>query len=303
MKKMNPEFLFSIVVPTFNRLKVLERSVGSVINQSYSNWELIIVDDGSTDDTVEKAAIFEKEDSRIQFFQRPNSLTKGANTCRNLGINKAKGDYIAFLDSDDFWQPNRLTNLSEFILSTQAKAIYSGASVITENGIEYRKSRAIYSEESIFDFLLDYETYSQTSSMVVYNDISKNLKFNESLQRHQDFDFFIRVGELTAWSFFESNDILVYNDQSKKKVIDFTSCVDFYELHKHKSLKKEKRIGYLNYISESCAKVNPNRKVLDYYKNEFMQENVQLTLRQKFIFRFPYVFQFFFKIKSFIKSN
>ncbi|HQW68045.1 MAG TPA: glycosyltransferase family 2 protein [Flavobacterium sp.] len=92
--------LFSIIIPTYNRSHLLSKTINSLISQTYKNWECIIVDDVSTDDTRTLVEKYSKSDSRFQFYVRENN-PKGASHCRNIGLEKAKGDYIIFLDSDD----------------------------------------------------------------------------------------------------------------------------------------------------------------------------------------------------------
>lgn len=100
--------MISIIVPTFNRQDYILETLDSLLKQSYTDWECIIVDDGSTDDTeifIQKYAL---SDQRFSFYTRPASMKKGANSCRNFGFVKAKGKYIKFLDSDDLLLPDCL---------------------------------------------------------------------------------------------------------------------------------------------------------------------------------------------------
>lgn len=98
----NPEV--SIVIPAYNAAKYIGDSITSVVNQTLSSWELIVVDDGSTDKTTETLSSFAK-DPRITVIRQRNS---GVSAARNTGIDKAKGKYIAFLDADDAWLPSNL---------------------------------------------------------------------------------------------------------------------------------------------------------------------------------------------------
>ena len=109
--------LFSIIVPNFNKDLFIEETIQSVINQSYTNWELIIVDDLSTDNSIKKIEDFTRLDSRISLFVRNNKIG-GGSACRNLGLKMAQGKYIIFLDSDDIitkdFLKNRLLNITKF---------------------------------------------------------------------------------------------------------------------------------------------------------------------------------------------
>lgn len=96
--------LISIIVPIFNREDFLEETFKSVIDQTHLNWELLLVDDESTDNSIGIARTYSVQDARIKFFVR-NRSPKGAPTCRNIGIEKAQGEFIIFLDSDDLLAP------------------------------------------------------------------------------------------------------------------------------------------------------------------------------------------------------
>jgi glycosyltransferase involved in cell wall biosynthesis len=91
----------SIIIPCYNRADLFNETLKSVSNQIYSNWECIVVDDGSTDNSENVALVFCKDDPRYQYHKRPNIKPKGANACRNYGLALCKGEYVVFLDSDD----------------------------------------------------------------------------------------------------------------------------------------------------------------------------------------------------------
>ncbi len=95
----------SVIIPFFNRKNLLEQAIISVLKQSYNNWQLLLVDDGSTDGASKLAKYYASSDRRIIYFKRPSDLPKGAPTCRNIGIEKAQGKYLMFLDSDDLLLP------------------------------------------------------------------------------------------------------------------------------------------------------------------------------------------------------
>lgn len=102
---MNESILISIIIPIYNRENCLNYCIDSVINQEYKNWELLIIDDGSTDRSSEICKAYSQEDSRIKYFYQQN---KGAGAARNLGIEKSSGEWITFVDSDDAIMPEHL---------------------------------------------------------------------------------------------------------------------------------------------------------------------------------------------------
>lgn len=104
--------LISIIVPVYNTEKYLCNCLDSIITQSYNNWEAICINDGSTDDSLNILKKYAEKDKRIKIINQPN---RGLSETRNVGIKKVKGDYIMFLDSDDFWHPETLDILINVI--------------------------------------------------------------------------------------------------------------------------------------------------------------------------------------------
>ena len=117
------EPLVSVITPTYNRWHVLPESVESVLNQTYQNWELIVVDDGSTDETRSVFNDHFGHDARVVFLPIENG---GAAQARNIGARKAKGEYLAFLDSDDLAYPTWLENMVTAILKDDAALVSCG---------------------------------------------------------------------------------------------------------------------------------------------------------------------------------
>ena len=105
--------LVSIIMPSYNCGKYVEETIRSVQAQTYQNWEIIFVDDCSTDDTIRRVSELLEKDSRINLFQ--NNLNSGAAVSRNNALKKAKGRWIAFLDSDDLWEPTKLEKQIKFM--------------------------------------------------------------------------------------------------------------------------------------------------------------------------------------------
>lgn len=110
---LNNIHLVSIVVPAYNAGKYITETIDSVIAQTYTKWELIIVNDGSKDNTPQVLENYSKKDSRISFITKQNT---GVSDTRNTGIEKAKGEFIAFLDADDVWLPHNLEKKINFLL-------------------------------------------------------------------------------------------------------------------------------------------------------------------------------------------
>lgn len=122
--------LVSVIMPSYNTGKYIGKSIESVINQTYSNWELIIVDDCSDDDTEEVVSVF--KDERIKYFK--NAFNSGAAISRNRALREAKGRWIAFLDSDDIWKPTKLEKQLEFMQCNNYFFSYTNYEELDESG-------------------------------------------------------------------------------------------------------------------------------------------------------------------------
>ncbi len=126
----NQKNLVSIITPVYNSSRFLSRMIESVINQTYKNWELIFVDDCSTDNSLEIIKKYQKDDLRINFFTLKNN--SGSGIARNLAIEKANGRFIAFLDSDDVWVNNKLDIQINFMLNNKVNFCHTSYGYIDE---------------------------------------------------------------------------------------------------------------------------------------------------------------------------
>ncbi len=129
--------LVSIITPLYNAAPFIAKTIQSVIDQSYQNWELLIVDDASTDNGPTIVRDFFGNDTRIKFY--PNSLNKGAAHCRNQATTEATGDYIAFLDADDLWHKNKLEKQLKFMQENDCDVSFASYLQIDEQGNSLNK--------------------------------------------------------------------------------------------------------------------------------------------------------------------
>lgn len=135
--------LISCIVPSFNRSQLLKEAIESTLRQTYPHWEMIIVDDKSTDDTAAVAAAYQAKDSRIKYFLNPG---KGVSSARNYGIQKAVGEFIAFLDDDDISLPHRFESQLKAMLKSGNRFMVSGfqsrdrvtGKILSENKLELK---------------------------------------------------------------------------------------------------------------------------------------------------------------------
>src|SRR5690606_6691308 len=134
---MTDKPLISVITPIYNSEKFLETALMSVQNQTYPNWELILIDDASTDGSERIARKFYSEDSRIHYEKL--NVNSGPAVSRNRATEVANGDFIAFLDSDDFWAPDKLEIQLEFMQKNMCDVSYSSYFIVDENGNSLKK--------------------------------------------------------------------------------------------------------------------------------------------------------------------
>ncbi|NAS31637.1 glycosyltransferase [Flavobacteriaceae bacterium R38] len=124
--------LVSIITPAFNSEAYIEETIQSVLNQTYGNWELLIVDDASADNTVKIVNRIAEKDPRIKLFEL--EVNSGAGIARNKAIEEAQGDFIAFLDADDLWKPEKLQKQLFFMEENNASVCYCSYELMDEDG-------------------------------------------------------------------------------------------------------------------------------------------------------------------------
>lgn len=179
--------LVSIIMPVYNRINVIKNAVWSVLNQSYENFELIIVDDCSTDGTRDLIKTF--DDSRIKLVF--NNSNKGPSGARNAGLNIASGKYVAYLDSDNEWDSNYISSVvGAFLDLPDADALYSGQLLYDESNAHPMLIRFGSMNKS----LLNNRNFIDVNCFCHTLDIFKKLGgFNENLKRAEDWDFILKI--------------------------------------------------------------------------------------------------------------
>lgn len=183
---------FSIIMPAFNVAAFIEFSIQSVLAQSIDQFELIIIDDGSSDTTFEIADSF--KDHRIRIIRQKN---RGLGNARNAGINIAIGEYIAFLDSDDIWGINKLKNVLDNLEGSEIGVYYTDVMEFTNDITKAIPSR--YTEPippmATKDLILIYDFIVVSSAVVNANVIREFDGFSEDLFGTEDWDLWIRIGQ------------------------------------------------------------------------------------------------------------
>ena len=198
---MNP--LISIVLPTYNHAKLIGNAIKSIINQSYKKWELIIIDNNSTDNTSKVISEFKSD--KIKVFKINNNGVIA--TSRNFGIKKSTGEWIAFIDSDDIWYSNKLSIVVSFITIHKDHHVFCHDEIM--NNLKTKTKKKLFygpSTKNLYSTMLKYGNKLSTSSTVISKNYieSKNLLFREDLNliTVEDYDFWLLLARSNANFYF-----------------------------------------------------------------------------------------------------
>lgn len=223
--KKNKKIFFSVIIPTYNMADHLMRSVKSVLRQNFKNFEIIIVDNYSNDNTKKK--IKNLKNNKIKFFQINNKGVIGKS--RNLGIKKSKGEWIAFLDADDEWFSNKLKIIKKKIEEYNFDYISNSEIVKTTNNNTKKIWHYGSSRKNCYENFLRYGSVFSTSASVIKKSflINNRILFSEKkiFSSFEDYDFFLNIA-FKEGSFYFLKDVLgrhLFHNQSttlKKKNYD-----------------------------------------------------------------------------------
>ncbi len=183
--------LISVIIPMYNTRDYIEKTVQSVLAQTYKRLEIVIVDDGSTDNGAEIVQKLQKSDSRILYIRQENG---GVSAARNNAIANSSGEYLAFLDSDDLWSAEKLEKQINRIQTTKMEACYCGYQYFcgSEMGKRYPER---YFEGKILEEVIKEKVSVWTSTIVIKKSIASDngISFRAGLNWSEDMDFFCRL--------------------------------------------------------------------------------------------------------------
>ena len=239
--------MFSVIIPTYNRLELLKRAINSVLNQSFQEFEVIVVDDYSSDDTWE----WLKENNDIRIHSYRNNDNKGPSINRNFAVSKSNFDYIAFLDDDDFWYDNHLLSLRDLIISFPDAGLFSNSYIINYGS---KKVKAIHDNKFLDGTTTEFskfECFTNTNSLCAPSAtvIPKNIYlevggFDSDISIAEDIDLQVRIG--LKYSIVHNRKFTVEYDQSTGDHLSLNHINDNNAISFDKYLKEELEYPYLN---------------------------------------------------------
>ena len=269
----------SIVTASYNYAHFINETIQSVIAQTYSNWELIVVDDGSKDNSVDVIQEFCRKDGRIKLFQHENGVNKGLKETVLFGIEQATGDYVAFLESDDIWVENYLEEKVKIAKEfPQAKVIFNdvelfGDEVVIEEYDKYFELNCKFLAKkkyptNLFNGFSFQNLVPTFSCVMVEINALKTADFNSSVQAFMDHwawahlaydnDFYYIDKKLTKWRMHSSSYIEQSEQGNRKEFLPsllksfqekgFKKRMFFWNRHKHPKIEKIFRGLFRNFV-------------------------------------------------------
>lgn len=218
---------FSIVIPTYNRGALLRRAIVSCLGQSFPDFELLVVDDGSTDGTEEMVAAI--GDTRVRYIRQENS---GAARARNAGAEASTGRYIAFLDSDDEFLPAKLEAFHAAITAATERGEPGLDNVVWYSPLYFHRGvgnqavkpdRGIEPGERVGDYLFVSGGMMQTSTLVIPRDLFLRVGFNQQLRNLQDLDLCLRLEAAGAVFWMIATPLSVWYDDFREGRVSYAT--------------------------------------------------------------------------------
>jgi glycosyltransferase involved in cell wall biosynthesis len=283
---------FSVVIPLYNKEKYIQNTLQSVLNQNFADFEIIIINDGSTDES--EAIVKQFQDTRIRYFITENC---GAGAARNTGIDQAIAPYIAFLDADDLWFTNHLEELKKLIYEFPNAGIYT-----TRYKLEFKNGSTMVPKfngltRDYKGYVADYFYSTQNNSLVtsITCAIPKTIfetigNFNTSITSGQDNDMWLRIAlkytvvignQITAQYLQYINDSLSKTHILKKTIKPFDSYAPYEK--ENPSLKKYLDIYRLEYALK-YKMAGAHKEAQKLYK-DILKDNI--PLKSKLLFHLP----------------
>ncbi len=270
--------MVSVIIPCYNRADKIIASAMSVLNQTYHDLELIIVDDGSTDNTADVVSAM--EDQRVRYIRQPENM--GACAARNRGTDESRGEYIAFQDSDDIWLPDKLEAQVRYMEQHSADLIYCGMvrkdSRSTKNVPEDQKP----GDEPSLETLLAGNKIS-TQTMFMKREVAEKIRFDTSFKRLQDWDFALRTVAAGYRVKYMGGSLVVSEvreDSITARISSEKAYLHLLEKHEKEYEQYPKAKARIYYVIAYRYKGIDNKKVKKYlWKSNSTRMSLQTVIR------------------------
>jgi teichuronic acid biosynthesis glycosyltransferase TuaG len=251
--KVDRQPLISIIMPAYHSEKTISRSIKSVIRQTYVDWQLIVIEDGSADSTENIVTSF--GDPRIQYYRNQTNI--GVSETRNRALDMAKGEWIAFLDSDDLWVENKLEIQMDCAIKNQVEFVYAAAYFINEHGDEYKGITDVPLSVS-FSELLKHNLII-CSSVMVKKSLMEGLRF-VSDELSEDYAMWLMLLQKVPFASGINEPLLYYRiSSSSRSGNKLTSLLRGYRVYRYFKISRWASACYI--FSHLCHSYIKYRRI------------------------------------------
>lgn len=271
MDKSLQQPLVSVIIPTYKRADIINRTIDSVLQQTYKNLEIIIVDDCSKDNTEEVVKAI--ADPRIQYIS--NQTNQGASVTRNNGVAAATGNYIAFLDSDDIWLPNKVElQLAAIQNYPESEKVVSYTQVTNDEGykVSVLPTREKKPEEPVADYLFVARGLMQTGTLMMPRKLAIATPFRPGIVPYEDMDLCLRLDADGAQFVYVEQPLTVWNNERRTNRVtnsrDYEMPLNWIREYEHKISPKAMK-GFMVhwmvglFIESECQRLYGEQLLID----------------------------------------
>ena len=278
----------SVIMPVYNKAEYLAHGLQSILDQNFQNFELLIINDGSTDSSLSIIQDFAQMDSRICVFDVPNG---GVSKARNLGLDHALGTYVTFIDADDYVAPEYLGNMYRILIHNDVDMVISGVTKYWKDRPETISMTAPFRGRVSMDNLLNEFAETQKSSGIFGTCVSKmyprmltqNIRFDECLNLAEDFDYYLRLYDVVESVYFDDKQYYYYlQEASNSSVMVEDSKIDY-------ASQFEINVAYRNFLVHRRCFSGPNRTIVEEQLSNFLFLSLHYCPAEIFSQRFTYL--------------
>lgn len=260
--------MFSVVIPLYNKENSIRNTVQSVLNQSFTDFEIVIVNDGSTDKSLE--VVQQINDARIRIINKANG---GVSSARNLGIKKADKEWIAFLDGDDLWEANHLQTVYKMIQQFPSDQVFCTSYIRSTQQFPEKQDDTIVIINDYFVEAIKSHFFWTSVAVINHSVFNETGMFKEYLSRGEDLDLWARIG--FKYRFIKSNMVTAVYVQDSENKLSFT-----------KSKLKNSILNVISFNNLSQSQSKYFRKlIINKIKTSLLQRDfstaIKLILRYK----------------------
>jgi glycosyltransferase involved in cell wall biosynthesis len=288
------DFLVSIVMPSYNSGLYIKKAIDSVMEQTYLQWELIIIDNFSVDNTIEIATSYQCD--KIKIFKTNNQgiIAKS----RNLGIKKSSGSLIAFLDSDDWWENNKLTESVNYI-KLGNDIVYHPLKIINKSNNLFipKSTHTMGFDKDIFSNLIEFGNFIPNSSVVVKKNFLEAISYiseDENLMAAEDYDCWLKIAKLTN-NFYCINNCLgyyLYNGLGSNNLVRKIRNLEYLKstyINTYVNSNGSQMPSWVIYFDLRFNFLNKKYIKAEIYLNELINKDLNYLLKIKILYMYTII--------------